>query len=267
MGKVCIGRTSFTRVSLRVVMLIGGHDPSGSAGVMLDSAVVRAMGCYPVAVLTAVTSQNSMGLREFLPLTPTTILSQAETLLEDIQPDAVKIGMVPNPDVVRAVSSILERTHVPVVLDTPLRAKNGAPLCTSDTVEALRNMMVPRATVVTPNAVEAGDLTRIGVHNLDSAVKAAEALVRMGAHSAVVKGGHLRECVDVLVHAGEVHIRKREKLSVSPRGTGCAFATAMACLLASGADIPEAFASAGDYVGELIGGSVKIGRGHEFLVP
>jgi len=253
-------------VSLKVIMLIGGHDPSGSAGVMLDSAVTRAMGCYPVAVLTALTSQNSTGLREAFPLSPTTILSQAEALLEDMEPDAVKIGMVPNADAAEAISSILDRVRAPVVLDTPLRAKNGAPLCTPDAVEALCTMLIPRATVVTPNAVEAGNLTGIPVHNLDSAVKAAEALLKMGAEAAVVKGGHLRECVDVLVHAGEVHIRKREKASANPRGTGCAFATAMVCLLASGADIPEAFAESWEYVGKLIENSIKIGRGHEFLM-
>ena len=247
-------------------MTIAGSDSGGGAGIQADLKTFAAMGVYGTSAITAVTAQNTRGVTDALDLPTSLIRSQIDAIVSDIGTDAVKTGMLSSSEIIEAVTGkIVEHGLTTLVVDPVMVAKSGDRLLQVQAVEVLRTLLVPLATVVTPNAPEAEVLTGRRVASVDDARRAARALVEeLGAGSAVVKGGHLEgPATDVLYQAGEFIEFTRPRLETkNTHGTGCTFASATAAGLAKGMSVAEAVGAAKEYVTAAISAAFPMGGGH-----
>jgi hydroxymethylpyrimidine/phosphomethylpyrimidine kinase len=273
-----------------VVLTIAGFDPSSGAGVTADIKTIAAHGCYGIACLTALTVQSTSGVRRVDPVDPGLITETLEDLIKDIQIDGVHIGMLGSAKVVEAVASFLaskpasrssnRKSRLPnVVLDPILKSSSGADLLDAAGVRLLIERLLPLADVVTPNIDEAAAITGLKVTDLDEMKAAAAKLHALGASAVVITGGHLEKAIDLLsfttgsgspdASSGvltprpleqEVFRAERQR-SNSTHGTGCAFATAMACHLALNRGLAEATLLAKTYVTAAITNAHPLGRG------
>ncbi len=250
-----------------VVLTISGFDPSSGAGVTADIKTIAAHGCYGVGCVTALTVQSTAGVRRVEPVVPELVTQTLEELASDIEISAVRIGMLGGSKVGKAVADFLERQKQEnVVLDPILRSSSGADLVDSAGARLLSERLIPLAAVVTPNVDEASALTGLAVTNPEQMRAAAHKLHEMGAGAVVVTGGHLEKAIDLLSFTTrrgvEQEIFKSARLrSSSTHGTGCAFATSIACHLALGRGLPEAVLLAKAYVGAAISNAHPLGRG------
>jgi hydroxymethylpyrimidine/phosphomethylpyrimidine kinase len=250
-----------------VVLTIAGFDPSSGAGITADLKTIAAHECYGVACITALTVQSTQGVRRVEPVQPSTILETLDELVSDLEIAAVHVGMLGTAEAARAVADFLGRVKLPhVVLDPILKSSSGADLLDPDGTQLLIERLVPQAEVITPNLDEASALTRLPVTNLDQMRAAAAKLHSMGAANVVITGGYLEKATDLLSFTTsrgvEQEVFKAEKLrSNSTHGTGCAFATALACHLAHGRGLPEAVLLAKAYVAAAIANAHPLGHG------
>lgn len=263
-----------------VVLTIAGFDPSAGAGVTADIKTIAAHGCYGVACITAMTVQSTSGVRRVEPSDPSLISETLEELAADLNIAAVHIGMLGTAKVAKAVADFLEgppagkrpgsqaaKAKLPnIVLDPILKSSSGADLLDSAGTKLLIDRLIPLADVVTPNVDEAAALTGIKVKNLDEMKASAARLHELGAPAVVITGGHLEKATDLLSFTTkrgvEEEIFKAERQrSNSTHGTGCAFATAMACHLALDRGIAEATLLAKTYVTAAISYAYPLGKG------
>jgi len=254
-----------------VVMTIAGFDPSSGAGVTADIKTIAAHGCYGVACITAMTVQSTTGVRRVEAVDAGLIFETLEELAADMPISAVHIGMLGTAKVVKAVIDFLSRRNgnakLPnVVLDPILKSSSGAALLDAPGTKLLVEKLIPLADVITPNVDEASALTGLKVSNLEEMKTAAAKLHEMGSTSVVITGGHLDKAIDFLSFVtkrgveGEVFKAERQR-SNSTHGTGCAFATAIACHLALERGLPEATLLAKTYVTAAITAGHPLGRG------
>ena len=251
------------------VLSIAGSDPSGGAGIQADLKTFAALRVHGCAVLTALTAQSTRGVCDVMPVPASFVTRQLETLLDDVELGAVKIGMLGDASVVRAVASVLRRHPLPyVVLDPVLRASAGGMLLDERGLGVLRDELLPLVDVVTPNAIEAAVLlSGVAPRTEHDAVHAAGRLRSLGARGALVTGGHLideKVCVDVLATNDGVHaFRTRRVPGKATHGTGCVLSSAIAALLAHGRTLPEACAEAQALVAESVseGERLAVGQG------
>src|SRR5258708_4296851 len=219
-----------------VVLAIAGFDPSAGAGVAADLKTIAAHNCCGIAAITAMTVQNTQGVKRVDPVSSKLLAETLDALLEDIRPAAIKIGMLGSVENVRAVVAFLEKLpDTPVVLDPVLHATSGAAMLSEKAWKELRAHLLGRVTVVTPNLEEAAALAGFPVTNVEEMKRAATELVSAGAKSAIVTGGHLDRPVDVLFD-GATHTElpgERAKRN-NTHGTGCAFSRAVAVNLSLG---------------------------------
>jgi hydroxymethylpyrimidine/phosphomethylpyrimidine kinase len=250
---------------MRTALTIAGSDSGGGAGIQADLRTFQAHGVFGTSAITAVTAQNTLGVRAVQALDPSIVSAQIDAVAEDFSLAAVKIGMLANAEIVRAVAAALDRHRLqPVVLDPVMVAKGGDALLAPDAVAALRAELFSRSTIVTPNIPEAEALTGQKITNLAGMREAASGLLRAGARAVVIKGGHLDgPAVDLFVDA-----RSSEELS-APRldtkhthGTGCTFASAIAARLALGDDLISAVRAAKAYVHKAMQLAPGLGHGH-----
>ena len=250
-----------------VVLTIAGFDPSSGAGVTADIKTIAAHGCYGIACISALTVQSTAGVRRVQPVDPALVAETLQELASDIDIAAVHIGMLGSAQVVKAVAEFLTKEKPPnIVLDPILRSSSGADLMDPLGAKLLLERLVPLATVVTPNVDEASALSGFAVTNPDQMRAAASKLHSLGAAAVVVTGGHLDKAIDLLSFLSgrgtEQELFKSERQrSNSTHGTGCAFATAMACHLAQGRGLPEAVLLAKAYVTAAISNAHPMGRG------
>jgi len=250
-----------------VVLTIAGFDPSSGAGVTADIKTMAAHGCYGVACITAMTVQSTAGVKRVEPCDPGLVADTLRELAADVKIAAVHIGMLGSGKVAKAVADFLSRQKLPnVVLDPIFRASSGADLLDPSGRKVLAEQLLPLAAVVTPNVDEAAGLTELPVTSLDQMRAAAIKLHEMGAESVVITGGHLDKAIDLLSfqtkRGVEQEVFKSERQrSNSTHGTGCAFATAMACHLALDRGLPEAVLLAKAYVSAAIAKGHPLGRG------
>lgn len=247
-----------------IVLTIAGYDPSSGAGVTADVKTAAAHGCYAVTCITALTVQSTSGVRRTEGVRAETVADTLAELARDVDIDAVRIGMLGSGDVVRAVAHFLESVRLKnVVLDPVLKASSGADLLDKAGIEVLRTRLLPLADVITPNIDEAAVLVGASVTGLKSMRLAATDLQQMGARAVVITGGHLADPVDLLCYGEmEREYPGRKIESNSTHGTGCAFATALACRLALGAGLTEAVELAKRYVADAITYALPIGKGN-----
>lgn len=251
------------------VLSIAGSDPSGGAGVQADLKTFAAFGCYGMAAITALTAQNTVGVRAVHVPPVDFLVTQIDAIFEDIAVDAVKIGMLATGAIVSAVADRLVRHGARnIVLDPVLVATSGDSLGAPDVVEALQTKLVPLAAVVTPNIPEAGRLVgRDVAPEPDDMARAGGELVARGARAVLVKGGHGEgaEAVDVLVTAGGAERFTAPRIATrNTHGTGCSLSSAIAAGLAGGAPMPQAVAEAKAWLTEALRAAddLSVGRGH-----
>ena len=249
------------------VLIIAGSDSGGGAGIQADIKTVTALGGYAMTAITALTAQNTTGVHGVVTIEPDFVGRQIDLVLDDLGADAIKLGMLANAGIAGVVADRLKKLagRIPVVLDPVMVAKGGASLMDEAAVAIIRDRLLPLATVVTPNAPEAEVLTGLPVNSADDLLVAAQALVRMGAGSALMKGGHLQgdALVDRLVGPDLDRSFTDTRIdTVHTHGTGCTLASAVATGLAQGMTIERAVTRARSYVRAAILAAPGYGKGH-----
>jgi hydroxymethylpyrimidine/phosphomethylpyrimidine kinase len=247
-------------------LTIAGSDSGAGAGIQADLKTFAALGVYGTSAIAAVTAQNTVRVSGVHLLPPAFIVQQIDAVVADIAVDAVKTGMLGTSEIVEAVAGAIERLGLPrIVVDPVMVAKSGDRLIADDAVHAVRERLLPLATVVTPNRLEAEVLLGAAVNTGEDAAGAARALVARGAKAAVVKGGHFDEpeVIDLLFDGHAFYeFRHPRQDTRHTHGTGCTFASAIAACLARGAELPAAVQEASDYVAGAIAHGIAIGHGH-----
>ena len=251
--------------SVSRALTIAGSDSGGGAGIQADLKTFAALGVYGSSALTAITAQNTLGVTAVLELPPDMVAAQIDAVMSDIGADAVKTGMLANSGIIRTVAArIGEHAIDNLVVDPVMVAKGGDRLLQEEAVEALRDLLVPLAAVVTPNLPEASVLVGRSVESLEDARRAARDILDMGARSVVVKGGHLEgDAIDVYYDGRQLReISAPRLVTTSTHGTGCTFASAIAAGLALGMSVEEAVVRAKEFVTEAIRSAFPVGGGH-----
>ena len=247
------------------VLIIAGSDSGGGAGVQADIKTVTALGGYAASAITAVTVQNTLGVTGVHPIPLAVIEAQVRAVLDDIGADVIKTGMLGDAVTVDLVARLFEEFAIPAVIDPVMVAKGGASLLAAEAVAMVRDKLVPRAALLTPNAPEAEALTGLTVATTDDLRRAGEALLAMGAKAVLMKGGHVagERVIDLLMTADGETVFEGERIAGRhTHGTGCTLASACATGIAQGLPLPAAVARAWDYVHEAILRAPGFGAGH-----
>jgi hydroxymethylpyrimidine/phosphomethylpyrimidine kinase len=251
-----------------VALTIAGSDPSGGAGIQADLKTFQIFGAYGAAVVTSVTVQNTTGVHGRHDLPPALVAAQLAAVLDDLPVAAAKTGLLPDAGIVDAVLDALRgRPARALVVDPVLSATSGDALAGPSALAAIRDRLVPAATLVTPNLAEAAALTGRAVRTVGEMRDAALALRARGAAAVLVKGGHLRDrACDVLATADDVYELDAARIDVGPvRGTGCTLSAAIAAELAAGTALLDAVRAARAYVRGALARSHALGRGSRVL--
>jgi hydroxymethylpyrimidine/phosphomethylpyrimidine kinase len=249
------------------VLVIAGSDSGGGAGIQADIKTATALGAYAATAITALTVQDTLGVHAVMQVPPDFVRAQIRAVLGDIGADAIKIGMLGDAATVAAVAEAIAEhaAGIPLVLDPVMVAKGGAALLDPDAVAALQRLLVPRATLLTPNTPEASVLAGVPVPDLAAARQAARALLRLGVAAVLLKGGHLPgdTVTDLLATAHETIEYAAPRIpGRSTHGTGCTLSTAIAVRLAQGAGLTQAVAQARAYLLAAIAAAPGLGAGH-----
>jgi hydroxymethylpyrimidine/phosphomethylpyrimidine kinase len=249
---------------LPVVLSIAGHDPSSGAGITADIKTMAAHGCYGVTCVTALTVQSTCGVKRVHPVDGKIITEALEQLMDDLEITAVKIGMLGSEEGAKSVADFLKRYPLRhVVLDPIIRSSSGAQLISPDGLEVMKEHILERASVITPNIGEAAALTGLTVTTMDEMQIAALRLHDMGARNVIITGGHLDPPRDLV--SGEdrrsIILHGNKIPGHSTHGTGCAFSTALACNLALGNDLVAGAQAAKHFVETALGTAPVIGKG------
>ncbi len=249
------------------VLVVAGSDSGGGAGIQADIKTVTALGGYAATAITALTAQNSLGVNAIFPVPPDFVAEQMTAVLSDIGADAVKTGMLGDVAVVEAVALCLDReaAGVPLVVDPVMVAKGGQALLADDALSALKNLLISKAAVVTPNLPEAEVLTDLVIGSLDAMEEAAWAILETGAQAVLLKGGHLdgETVTDILVSAGGTEAFESPRLDTPhTHGTGCTLASSIATGLAQGLGVRRSVLRGRAYVFEAIRAAPGLGAGH-----
>jgi hydroxymethylpyrimidine/phosphomethylpyrimidine kinase len=251
------------------VLTIAGSDSGGGAGIQADIKTISALGCYATSVITAVTSQNTLGVQDIHPIPIGHIRSQLEAVLSDIPPQAIKIGMVDRPAVAQVIADYLDKyPDIPVVFDPVMVATSGDRLIEGKTVDSLKELLFSRVSLLTPNLHEAIFLIDRDISSKTDLRSAATEISRQGVKAVLVKGGHLKGnmATDLLLWDYDKH-RTYELPFIhthNSHGTGCTLSSAIAVELAKGCTLQEAVLRARNYVWQAIlaGKDIRTGRGY-----
>jgi hydroxymethylpyrimidine/phosphomethylpyrimidine kinase len=261
-------RTNVRRIlhPMHIALTIAGSDSGGGAGIQADLKTFHRFGVYGTSAITAITAQNTVGVADWMPLPALFVRRQIDCVVTDLRPAAIKSGMLGTADVVDAVASAAaEHRLIPYVLDPVMVATSGDPLVDAAAVDAIRDRLIPLAQLVTPNLDEVAVLLGKRPRDADEMAGAAEWIVtELGAHAALVKGGHLGgdEVVDVLFD-GTTKVWRRARVgSTSTHGTGCTLSAAITARLALGDALAVAVDTALAFVHRAIATAPGIGGGH-----
>lgn len=251
------------------VLTIAGFDGSGGAGIQGDIKAISALGCFATSVLTALPVQNTTGVKSIYPIPNEAVQQQLETIIEDIYPDAIKIGMVHNNDLVDSIHDfLLLHKAIPVVFDPVMVATSGHQLINNETIHAVIEKLFPLAAIITPNLDEASILAQMPIRTVKDMYKGGEKIQELGVKNLLLKGGHLKtkELTSLYFsETGQVQEFHFEKYNTNnTHGSGCTLSSALASYLALGKAMEEAVARAQEYVHLAINHAkdVKIGKGN-----
>lgn len=251
------------------VLTIAGSDSGGGAGIQADLKTFTSLGTHGMSVITALTAQNTVGVRGIHAVPPAFVKLQLDTVIEDMRPVAVKTGMLANAGIIEAVAECLSRHEIEnIVVDPVMVAESGDALLEPDAVEALKALLLPLATVVTPNVAETGALVGRELQDWDGLKSAAGDILAMGTRAVLLKGGHLPgdEAVDVLCDGGGYREYRAPRIETrGAHGTGCTFAAGIAARLALGDNLGSAVEHAKAYLSRAIREATNPGAGASVL--
>ena len=248
------------------ILIIAGSDSSGGAGIQADIKTVTALGCYAMTAVTAITAQNTTGVKSIVAIPPKEIANQILFTINDIKPEAVKIGMLHSVDVIKNVISCLKKIKTnKIILDPVMVAKGGAKLINDKAIDILEKKLIKQSFLITPNIPEAEVLSNMKINNKEDMVFAGSILINKGAKNVLIKGGHLETNLvsDVLINKKEIKIFKNKRIqSKNTHGTGCTLSSAITTYLACGKTINKACELGIKYVNQAIRSKINYGEGH-----
>ena len=248
------------------ILIIAGSDSSGGAGIQADIKTVTSLGSYAMTAITAVTSQNTTGVKSIVSITPKEILNQIMYTAKDIKPDAIKIGMLHSTKVVEAIVKALKNVKTKIiVLDPVMVAKGGQKLISDNAIKSLKLKLIDKTTLITPNIPEAEILTRTQIRNKEDMIFAANKLLELGAKNVLIKGGHLNSKIvqDIFVNKFEIKIfNSYRHKTKNTHGTGCTLSSAITTFLSCGKPIKRSCELAIKYVNSAIKTNPNYGKGH-----
>ncbi|HHW04238.1 MAG TPA: bifunctional hydroxymethylpyrimidine kinase/phosphomethylpyrimidine kinase [Thermoanaerobacterales bacterium] len=249
---------------MKLALTIAGSDSGGGAGIQADLKTFSAHGVFGMSVITSITAQNTVGVLGIEDVSPSMVALQMKAVFEDLYPDAVKIGMVSNKEIIEAVAEGLE-CYKPanVVLDPVMISKTGSQLLKPEAIKALKEKLIPLSTVVTPNLMEAGELSDVEIKDKKDMKEAARKIFAMGAKAVIVKGGHLTgDAADILYDGNDFIELISERIDTeNTHGTGCTFSSAIAANLALGYNLADSARKAKEYITGAIRHALDIGKG------
>jgi hydroxymethylpyrimidine/phosphomethylpyrimidine kinase len=248
---------------LPVALTIAGSDPIGGAGIQADLKTFHQFGVYGESVITLLTVQNTVRVERVDCIPADLVLAQLRAVLEDIPPQAAKTGALGNRETVEAIAAAAADFRFPLVVDPVMVSKHGQSLISPEAIVAVRELLLPRATLICPNLAEAEELTGMPVRSVDDMRAAAKRLCEMGAKAAIVKGGHLQDsAVDVLFDGEEWREFTAPHFDTPhTHGTGCTFSAGIAAELARGSDLHSAVTRAKGYITQAIRSNPGLGHG------
>jgi hydroxymethylpyrimidine/phosphomethylpyrimidine kinase len=248
------------------ILIIAGSDSSGGAGIQADIKTVTALGSYAMTAITAVTIQNTTGVKSIIPIAPKKISDQIEFTSKDIKPDVIKIGMLHSTQIIKSVIRSLDFIKVKkIILDPVMIAKGGAKLIDDKAVKLLKNELIKKVTLITPNIPEAEILTNIKIRTKEDMIFAASILINLGAKNVFIKGGHLDSKLvhDIFVDKKEIMIIKNRRITTSnTHGTGCTLSSAISTFFGCGKTLKKSCELATKYVNNSIRSNLNYGKGH-----
>ena len=248
-----------------IVLSFAATDPTGGAGIQADLLTLSSMGCHALSVVTAITVQDTAGVEDVLPIDADWVSDQARVLLEDMPVAAFKIGMVGSVENCAAIAEVVsDYPDVPLILDPVLASGRGDEMATEDMIEAMREMLIPQTTIITPNSLEARRLADDGSDEERSLEDCAMRILEMGCEYVLITGTHENtlQVVNTLYgQQGVIRSDTWQRLPGSYHGSGCTLASAIAATLANGLDIPEAVREAQEYTWQTLNAGFRPGMG------
>ncbi len=248
------------------ILIIAGSDSSGGAGIQADIKTVTALGGYAMTAVTAVTVQNTTGVSSVIPVNPREIRKQIIFTCRDIKPNGIKIGMLHSSQVIKSVVKALNKVKTSkIVLDPVMVAKGGTRLINQSAIKTLKNKLIRKAYLITPNIPEAEVLTKTKIKNIEDMIFAANILLKLGAKNVLLKGGHRKSkyMEDILLNKKGIKIFKNKKIKTrNTHGTGCTLSSAIATFLSCGKPIKKSCELGIKYVNQAIGSNPNYGKGN-----
>ena len=248
------------------ILIIAGSDSSGGAGIQADIKTVTALGSYAMTAITAVTSQNTTGVKSIVSIEPKEISNQIIFTSRDIKPDVIKIGMLHSSRVIESVIKSLDKVKVKkVILDPVMVAKGGAKLIDDRAIKLLKEKLIKKVLLITPNIPEAEILTKTKIKSKEDMIFAANKLIEFGARNVLIKGGHLNSKIvqDILVSKTDIKIFNSQRYKTkNTHGTGCTLSSAIATFLSCGKSIKKSCELGIKYVNSAIRTNPRYGKGH-----
>lgn len=249
---------------MKTALTIAGSDSCGGAGIQADIKTMTANGVYAMSAITALTAQNTTGVAGIMEVTPEFLQQQLTAVVEDIRPDAVKIGMVSSGGLIRVIAAVLENYHLEnVVVDPVMVATSGSKLISDDAIDTLKECLLPRATVITPNIPEAEVLSGMEIKTAEDMVTAAKLIHDQFGCAVLCKGGHsLNDANDLLYRGGDCRWFNGKRIdNPNTHGTGCTLSSAIASNLAKGMELDEAVECAKRYISGALAAMLDLGKG------
>ena len=255
-------------LQLPAILTFAGTDPTGGAGLQADMLTLSSLGCHPLSVVTAVTVQDTIGVEDYLPLDAGWVSDQARCVLEDMPVAAFKVGMIGSVEIAAAIAEIVsDYPDIPLILDPVLTSGRGDELAEDDLIYALRDLILPQTTLITPNSIEARRLAEDEeAENEDNPDlgECAARLIDMGCEYVLITGSHEQttQVTNTLYdESGPLQALEWNRLAGGYHGSGCTLASAVAALLAQGLDIEEAVKAAQEFTYEALKRSLRLGMG------
>ena len=248
------------------ILIIAGSDSSGGAGIQADIKTVTSLGSYAMTAITAITAQNTTGVKSIITINPKEIEKQIIFTCQDIKPDAIKIGMLQSKGIIESVISSLNKIKVKkIILDPVMVAKSGTKLINDQAIKILKNRLIKKVTLITPNIPEAEVLTKVKINSVENMIYAANILLNLGAKNVLLKGGHLEEKIvqDVFVNKNEFKVFKNKKITTkNTHGTGCTLSSAITTFFSCGKPLKKSCELGIKYVRNAIESKINYGKGH-----
>ncbi len=248
-----------------IVLSFAGTDPTGGAGIQADLLTLSSMGCHALTVVTAITVQDTAGVEDIMPIEADWVTDQARVLLEDMPVAAFKIGMVGSIENCAAIAEVVsDYPDVPLILDPVFASGRGDEMATDEMIEAMRELLIPQTTIITPNSLEARRLAEDGSDEERTLEDCAKRILEMGCEYVLITGTHENtpQVVNTLYgQQGVIRSDSWQRLPGSYHGSGCTLASAIAATLANGLDVPEAVREAQEYTWQTLNAGFRPGMG------